>query len=289
MPFDKHAVDRALETFSSPGVSGNPETTLVVSLTSYPARMGTLHYALYTLLNQTLKPDAVILWLAEEEFPGGERDLPEKVLSLRRNGLGIRWTRNLRSYKKLVPALGAFPESVIATADDDFLYEADWLERLYADYERNERQVMVYAHRAHTISLSDKGHLLSYRTWDHAAWNTPGVSFLNFATGGGGSLYPPGALHPEVRNEDLFLELAPHADDVWFWAMAVLNGTRTRVVENFLALPTHLETGSGGLYAHNVGQGGNDAQLARVLSRFPEIAVNIMVEQAVLRRSRGAS
>ena len=41
-----------------------------------------------------------------------------------------------------------------------------------------------------------------------------------------GVLYPPHTLYSDVSREDLFIRLAPDADDVWFWAMAVLNGTK---------------------------------------------------------------
>ncbi len=36
---------------------------LIVSLTSFPQRMADISYVLYSLINQTLKPDKTILWL----------------------------------------------------------------------------------------------------------------------------------------------------------------------------------------------------------------------------------
>lgn len=39
----------------------------VVSLTSYGKRIATLHYTLYSLLNQTVKPQQIIVWLAHGE------------------------------------------------------------------------------------------------------------------------------------------------------------------------------------------------------------------------------
>ena len=81
----------------------NPQ--VIVSLTSYPARMPFVHVALNTLLTQTFKPDRVILWLAEEQFPNIENDIPEEVLKLKDYGLEIRWTEDIKSYKKLLPSL----------------------------------------------------------------------------------------------------------------------------------------------------------------------------------------
>ena len=56
---------------------------LIVSLTSYPARIDTVNQTIETLLNQSLCPDKVILWLAPEKFPNREADLPQQLLDLR--------------------------------------------------------------------------------------------------------------------------------------------------------------------------------------------------------------
>ena len=32
--------------------------------------------------------------------------------------------------------------------------------------------------------------------------------------------------------EDLFMKFAPNADDLWFWAMAVLKGTKIKITKN---------------------------------------------------------
>jgi hypothetical protein len=45
------------------------EPRAIVSLTSCPERMYDIHFCTFSLLNQITKPDAVILWLAEEQFP----------------------------------------------------------------------------------------------------------------------------------------------------------------------------------------------------------------------------
>ena len=50
-------------------LAGKREARLIVSLTSYPARINTLHESIHTLLSQTLKPDYVTLWLGAWSFP----------------------------------------------------------------------------------------------------------------------------------------------------------------------------------------------------------------------------
>ena len=50
--FKKHSLDKEL----------------VVSLTSYPSRFNILPITIQSLLNQTVKPDRIILWLYEKDY-----------------------------------------------------------------------------------------------------------------------------------------------------------------------------------------------------------------------------
>ena len=64
-----------------------------------------------------------------------------------------------------------------------------------------------------------------YVNWKLSS-NYEDASYLNLFTGVGGVLYPPNSLNDNVTNYDLANELCPNADDIWFWAMAVLNKTK---------------------------------------------------------------
>ena len=53
------------------GLNNQPrEEHMTISLTTYPGRIKTVHFTIETLLNQTMKPDRVVLWLGEDKFPG---------------------------------------------------------------------------------------------------------------------------------------------------------------------------------------------------------------------------
>ena len=52
------------------------------------------------------------------------RSYLRNITRLRRHGLDIRTTEDIGPYKKIIPALLAFPEAIIVTADDDIFYEA---------------------------------------------------------------------------------------------------------------------------------------------------------------------
>lgn len=227
---DKRQIERESRQLQPMAAPAPPRTPrLIVSLTSYPPRMHDTFYALVSLLRQSTAPDLLVLWLASSQFPRRERDVSKRILRLMELGLTIRWCEDLKSYKKLVPALREFPDDVIVTADDDIYYASDWLERLHRSFLADPRS--IHAHRAHRVAMSSQAQVSSYDQWPKCiAASEP--AYANFFTGAGGVLYPPGSLAADVTDEKLFMRLCPTADDIWFWAMAVLKGTKVRVVES---------------------------------------------------------
>jgi glycosyltransferase involved in cell wall biosynthesis len=268
---------RRIEKFKDYGLNTTDvrEKNIVISLTSYPARINEVACTIYSLLNQSLKPDKIILYLGEDRFLRKEDDLPQDLLQLKSCGLEIRWCNDLRSYTKLVPALKDFPNDLIVTADDDIYYPKNWLDLLYQSYLKFPQD--IHAHRCHRVVQNTNGSLLPYNQWPHNI-QIAGAEYKNFLTGVGGVLYPPETLDKRVFDVLLFQKLAPLADDIWFWAMAVLRGTKIRCIEHciptleyanpereFAAVPNTT------LGAENVSQGGNDAQLSAVCAYFPEL------------------
>ncbi|WP_167368684.1 glycosyltransferase family 8 protein [Paraburkholderia tuberum] len=242
---------------------------VIVSLTSYPARIGSAHITVKSLLSQTFQPSAVVLWLAEEEFPGGEVSLPKELLDLKPSGLSIQWCHNIKSYKKLIPALKAYPDNVIVTADDDIVYKPTWLEQLVGSYLQYPDS--IHCCRAHKISV-DGETFMSYRKWRRNI-KDPAPSYQTFFTGCGGVLYPPASLHSDVMNEVDFTTLCGSGDDIWFWSMAVLNGTKIRVIpDKSFTLEFTPDSQEVALWRNNDVGGENDAMLNRILSRYPDIA-----------------
>ena len=113
-------------------------------------------------------------------------------------GLQIRWTKNILSYKKLIPALKDFPDKSIITFDDDAFYPLNSIEVLY-----NEHIIYpdtIVTNRARLI-ISDKGYVHRYNRWNLIVKETALGRKDVFPTGGHGQLYPPGSLHREVFNE----------------------------------------------------------------------------------------
>lgn len=272
---NKEKVLSDIELFKESGIINSPrKPRIIVSLTSYPERMYDLKFCLYSLMNQTLKPDKIILWLSEEEFKNKENDIPSSVLNFKKHGLTIEWCKdNIKSYKKLVPAMSKYPKDIIISADDDLYYPENWLETLYNSYLKYPE--CINCHRAHKISLNSKNYPQPYEFWEKCI-DDETFSFLNFGTTGGGILFPPQSLHKDALNQELFMNLAPDADDIWFWAMSVLNNKKIHIIKNPInqitytnparELNIHKETT---LFSTNRTR--NDIQLQNILEKYPQI------------------
>lgn len=199
---------------------------IIVSLTTYPARIKYIHTVIESLMMQTVKPNRLILWLAEEQFPKKEKELPENLLVLKKYGLKIEWCDDLRSYKKLIPTLKKYPDAIIITADDDMYYHPKMVQRLYEAYLKEPR--CIHCHRVSKFYM----HNGEFKTiaGGYDIYNHP--SYLHKLTGCSGSCYPPHSLPEDMTDENLFMNLAPTNDDIWFWLMGVLAGLKCNVVKH---------------------------------------------------------
>ncbi len=196
---------------------------VIVSMTSFPPAIRYAVGAIKSLLRGSVLPDKLVLYLTFAQF--GEEGVPEELLDLARENpvFEIRdYDRDIRSYRKLIPALRDFPEAVIVTVDDDVAYGRNMLRDLLRLHEQYPDAVI--AHRAKRI-LPGK----PYRRWPKYRWYSFVMkrihrSFANIQTGVGGVLYPPHSLDSSMMDEELFSSIAPTADDLWFWAAGVAKG-----------------------------------------------------------------
>lgn len=197
---------------------------VVVSMTSYPPRFKTLARTLRNLRNQSVRPQAFVLWIANDDVA----KLPQSVLRLKEFGLQIRTCPDYRSLKKLLPALQAFPNAYIVTADDDLYYPRDWLRGLIDAAAPGTKDIVA---RIVTRPAFKHGQLAPVLDWD-LRYDAPDASepgAFNFLTGAG-ALFPPGSLDPRVEDFECFNEICSSCDDTWVSWMAHLRGTRVRRV-----------------------------------------------------------
>lgn len=205
--------------------------SIILSLTSYPARMNKLDVCLKSLLNQVFKPDKVILWLAKAQFPNGLDDLPQSVRAWTHKGLSIEWCDDdLKPHKKYFYAMLKYPESIIITVDDDMCYSPVLVGKLYESYLKHPCAVSCL--RAHLIKFNANGTIKRYVDWgmeDNSFIDTPVFNLL--PTGVSGVLYPPHCLPKEAFNIDKIKEVTLMTDDLWLKVMCTANNFPTVLVE----------------------------------------------------------
>ena len=240
------------------------ETPIIVSLTSYPARFPTLPICLKSILNQTLKPTKVILWLDKDVSLD---NIPQEIFKLQKKGLEIRCGGEpLKPHKKYIHAMKEFRDACIVTVDDDVIYTRDMLASLYASYKKYPN--CISARRVHKILYDINHKAVGYNSWDYDCKKDPGPSLQLLATGVGGVLYPPHIfdMDSEYFNPQNIMDNAWSVDDVWL-----------KFVENSLNIPvawvpnkqthpfyiTNKELAKTSLYIANVHNNRNDVAIEK--------------------------
>ena len=245
------------------------EKKVIVSLTSYPARIEKVPGTIGSLLNQTIKPDKIILWLGKEKFPN--EILPDVYNQIRACGVDIRFRPDLKSHTKYFYAIQEFPDDIIITVDDDLIYHNTLVQELYDSYLKNPESVSAL--RVHKIRFDENGEFLPYAKWVYEYAGQVGeASHRFFATGVGGVLYPPHCLHEEVLNLEVIKKYCHNHDDLWLKVMEVMQGTRV-VLASDSKLQRKVDvlindTQTTGQWRENVMEGGDDRQTKAVLGVY---------------------
>ncbi|MCT8985754.1 hypothetical protein [Shewanella phaeophyticola] len=244
---------------------------IIISLTSYAERINVVHLVVESLKKQTYQVDKIVLWLDETEL--SRRQLPQALAALEDELFEVRFCPNYKSYKKLVPSLMAFPDAHIITFDDDIIIPANVVEAFVNAHIAHPKAIV--ASRGRVIKRGEKGLFASYSEWplvkNDATLSAP---FAIMPIGYGGVFYPVGSLHADVIQFDVFSDIAQNADDIWFKAMAMLNGTETVLLarkysEKFKLIENTQETA---LYLTTNVEDRNVKVFNAILQAYPELS-----------------
>ena len=238
---------------------------IIVSLTTYGNRLYEVFLTIESLMQQTCKPNKIVLWLGEDLR---NTEIPVTLKKQQDRGLEIGFCKDIRSYKKLIPSLKKYPSDVIITVDDDSFYNFDLLENFISAYKENPN--VISATRVHKIKMQKNGKVDKYSKWK-IGYDNYEASPLIFPTGVGGILYPPGCFNDEIFNETVFFNICKYADDIWFKAMALYNNCLAQKIythkvngKDYLAITPQTAE----LFEINVSGGMNDIQLKAVFDKY---------------------
>ena len=232
------------------------KNNLIVSFTSFPARINDVWKVVVSLKNQSMLPEKIILWLSKEQFPS-RNSIPQSLLSQEDNLFTIRMVDgDLRSHKKYYYMLREFPKKSFITCDDDVIYDSDMIKRL-VDCEA-KYPGCIAANQTWKIRFEDDGNVKTYIDWGPVGKPFDNTDLMQ--VGIGGVLYPRNSLYKNVVNKDVFMSVIPMADDIWLNCMARLACTPIVQTErNVINMP--IINGSPSLTSENNNQGKNDIQL----------------------------
>lgn len=242
------------------------EQKIIISLTSYPKRIDTLWLTIETLLHQTMKPDEIILWLAEEQFEG-IGSLPSELQNQQKRGLTIKWCDNLLSHKKYFYTMQQYPNDLIILVDDDSFYSYDLVKKLYKLHKKNPKDIVCM-----TPALIHPDY-----TSHPSIWTRPRInekiehSFLAQPFTGQGTLYPPKTIPEMAFQKDIVMELCPYADDLWLKFVSLVSHTAVTSIYKCRSFPVSIYgTGASSLWHINGDAKKNDEQWDALIKKYPE-------------------
>lgn len=246
-------------------------TGLIVSLTSYGKRVkDSLPYALYSLLTQSVVPDEIVVYLDREHW--SNQNLPLILREMQNKDVKFRYVEDIKSYKKLIPALQDFPDSPILTVDDDFYYNSSIIEWLNEEYIKSDKKTIIGSWGC--VPEKRNGHYLPYSMWKDCKYGNKFSDYSLFA--GNGTIYPPHVFDDEILKSDVFMQLAPTADDIWFWVMEKRQDISIRLIPQagyglhtpINRIETYDLNQKGTLFFTNCTQGENDKQFNKLIEKY---------------------
>lgn len=191
-----------------------------ISITSIYQRQSELVVTLNSIINQTVIPDEIFLYLSEDPYllDSGfkNKTITDKQLNqfIESNPLiKITWTKNTGPYRKLLPLLeeNFDKDCLIITIDDDTQYNNTMIETYIKLFDIHQCQIGARA-TSMNMEIAKQG-----KYGQPPQYNVSEIS--NFNTGKGGILYHPSFFHrfnEIIFNDEVYNRLCSTGDDIWF-------------------------------------------------------------------------
>lgn len=242
------------------------QEAVIASLTSYPARIAFVHLAVKSLMVQTYKPDRIVLWLAEEQFP--DKKLPKELTALESHGLEIEWMKDIYGHKKYLNLVSnQQSHEVIITFDDDIIYPKRAIERLMKMHRKFPNCLVVERGQSYDSKVEDNPGRWPVRSQVGVAKPSYSIN----PSPGGGCLIPYGAFHADACDEEKIRRLAYKNDDLWYMFMCANNQTKTvKTRKNHKTFSMIIGSQVEQMATNNVVNNGNAIIMEKLKSTYPE-------------------
>lgn len=234
---------------------------IVVSLTSYGSRLRQVHICIKSLLNQSVRPNKIVLYISEDEVISGGK-IPKNLRKLEKKGLEIIWKGidDIKPHKKYFYAFQNYLDAIIVTVDDDAIYDKNLIHDLIESYKMFPE--CVSARRVHRILHDDHGRVMSYNDWDYECVDVLEPSNELLHTGVGGVLYPPSCLKNYCFTVKEIKDYCLNADDIMIKFMELKAGIKVKFVDGGKMNPIDIgRSWETGLTKQNVQKNQNDVYI----------------------------
>lgn len=252
----------------------NINEEIIVSLTSYPARLNKLHLVIRSLLHQKMLPKNIVLYLDNNTK---SKDIPKSLKKLQKYNFIIKENyENLKPHNKYFYAMQEFPDKVIITVDDDLIYDENLISDLYNSYKKYPN--CVSARRVHKMTQKDNK-IESYNNWLWEYKNELNPSHSLLATGVGGVLYPAHIFPKETFNKDDIKKYCLNTDDIWLKFMELKNDIKVVFTNSKIIHPLTIRNSqdSGLMHTNTSNENRNDINI-KLMEDFTKINLAKYVE-----------
>lgn len=241
---------------------------IIISFTTIDSRINYIEPMINSLLNQTLMPDKINLYISVDVGILNKgiktEQLPYFIVDMvREKKINLILTTDIGPHTKLIPCLKEHwnQDCTIITVDDDRIYPSNFVELMYENYLEHDCIICFRANKMKFIG-QNRTLIKNYLTWPKAN----GKDIYNFAKGVDGVLYKPEFFTEEIFNIQAMKNCCPKADDIWFnFARLVKKIPVYKIKDKLLFTSVHIPNKIQ-LFSTNIID--NDYQLKKTLKYF---------------------
>ena len=200
----------------------------IISFTTIPSRINKTQEMINSLLNQTMKPDEIVLWIGKEyKRVNGKIEIPKFIAD---TDIKVKYCDDIGPFTKLFYSLKENwedKECLIITADDDVFYPPTWFENLIKTSELYPNSAIGY--RGRVLNPNNRLDYIRSRIFEGSPTEKP--LNVDIITGTWGALYKPRfftdfIFNHKVINDNFFV------DDIWITGNLVKNNTQRLIINN---------------------------------------------------------
>ena len=218
---EKNPQERKKDSYKK--INSTLDSEIVVNITTWKKRDLYLYKMLENLKKQTLYPDRIVLWLAEEEYD--KNNLPETIKKCINEKLvtELKWVKENTKGHKRYDCFKYFNNCYNLLLDDDILYKPDFIKELVEASKKHQNCITVYSSRCVDY--------VGYKVQESLYCKDPSHKNQFIA---GRCCFPPYIFPFEAyENESMRNEYVLNCDESWYRSFFIKNDIKIYVMHQW--------------------------------------------------------